>query len=228
MQGGIYRRGMVWAGDRAVAATDATHMVDLDQAEPILMHGARRTHLHAGRLVAMVAGERHVVGERIGRARAVGAACGFAAFAVDDAPIQMPGLKRMEIHAGHHAGAAPGAARVIEIEAKPHVSPVLSRDTRTPPRAVRSSAGTATRRRLPLYPSRTGRLNIGKRCAFSHAIERSIRPMHVRTAQLREKERPRHRQFAPCTCRGRYDDGPCTDRNAPEEKTPRPFRILEG
>ena len=52
--------------------------------------------------------------------------------------------------------------------------------------------------------------------------------MRVRTAQLREKERPRHRQFAPCACRGRYDDGPCTDRDAPEEKTSRPFRILVG
>ena len=92
---------LIGAGDGAIAAADAEIVIDGDDAVRALARGGRRTHAHAGRLVAMHAAHRHEDALHLGI---------FADFHVEHAPPLHAGRRRVGLFARGGAGLAADAA----------------------------------------------------------------------------------------------------------------------
>ena len=113
-------RCVVGAGHGAVAAADALGGIGPDQPELVFMHGAGGAYAGAHGVVAVVARDGHVVGERVLRERPVDIGLPGAAFVVDDHAEGHVRSVVMVVLARYDAGSAPGAARIVVKEAPWH------------------------------------------------------------------------------------------------------------
>src|SRR5699024_10174371 len=113
------RRG-VRAGPLAVAATNALIGVDGDDAVLPLVHRGRRADLRADQVLAVIAGDRCVVGEGLVVKHPVGEVPVPAGVLHDPAPV---GTQRgvVLVLAGDLAGLAADAQALVEVETQPLV-----------------------------------------------------------------------------------------------------------
>ena len=119
-QARVDMRCVVGAGHGAVAAADALGGIGPDQPELVFMHGAGGAYAGAHGVVAVVARDGHVVGERVLRERPVDIGLPGAAFVVDDHAEGHVRSVVMVVLARYDAGSAPGAARIVVKEAPWH------------------------------------------------------------------------------------------------------------
>lgn len=107
---------MIGARHGAVSATNALFHVDAYQLEFVFMHSTRRAHVNALGAFTVIARQRNMVcvcirandSMRVGLAR--------SAFVINHASIRTPRGKVAIISAGHDAGAAARAKRIVEIK----------------------------------------------------------------------------------------------------------------
>src|SRR5699024_1450905 len=113
------RRG-VRAGPLAVAATNALIGVDGDDAVLPLVHRGRRADLRADQVLAVIAGDRCVVGEGLVVKHPVGEVPVPAGVLHDPAPV---GTQRggVLVLAGDLAGLAADTQALVEVETQPPV-----------------------------------------------------------------------------------------------------------
>ena len=111
---------MVGAGHGTVAATDAFGDVGPDKPRLIAMHGPCGAYLGAGGAGAMVAGQRNVIGEGVLGNGSVLCYVPVAALVVEHAAKSFVGPMVVVVLAGHDAGPASSAARVIEEKSLRH------------------------------------------------------------------------------------------------------------
>lgn len=105
---------MIRTRDGAISATDAFMRVDTYQAEFVFMHGARRAHVHAFGIGAVIARKRHMVAKCCGFRSAIGGKLARSALVIDYAAVSATHRKIIEIDARHLARAATRASRIVE------------------------------------------------------------------------------------------------------------------
>lgn len=105
---------MIRTRDGAISATDAFMRVNAHQTKFVFMHGARRAHVHAFGIGAVIARKRHMVAKRCGFRSAIGGKLARAALVIDHAAVSATHRKIIEIDARHLARAATRASRIVE------------------------------------------------------------------------------------------------------------------